>query len=114
VRVLPGVRLSAHPLGPRAALVSTTALPPFRVAGVEASSWPRGSAGALTPATQTTAAITCPECQARAEEQMPTNACQYFYRCQGCETTLKPLPGDCCVFCSYSDTPCPPRQIAQA
>jgi hypothetical protein len=45
---------------------------------------------------------------------MPTNACQYFYRCEGCGTTLKPLPGDCCVFCSYSDTPCVPRQVAQA
>ncbi|MGE7197418.1 GDCCVxC domain-containing (seleno)protein [Brevundimonas sp.] len=23
---------------------------------------------------------------------------------------LKPLPGDCCVFCSYADVPCPPIQ----
>jgi LSD1 subclass zinc finger protein len=43
---------------------------------------------------------------------MPTDACQYFYRCDGCRTMLKPLPGDCCVFCSYADMTCPPKQIA--
>jgi len=24
-----------------------------------------------------------------------------FYRCTACDVLLKPLPGDCCVFCSY-------------
>jgi hypothetical protein len=23
---------------------------------------------------------------------------------------LQPKPGDCCVFCSYGDVPCPPIQ----
>jgi len=41
---------------------------------------------------------------------MPTNACQYFYACAGCGTTLRPKAGDCCVFCSYSDQVCPPKQ----
>lgn len=41
---------------------------------------------------------------------MPENACQRFYLCTGCGETLKPKPGDCCVFCSYADTPCPPKQ----
>jgi hypothetical protein len=41
---------------------------------------------------------------------MPTDACQYFYDCRHCGAVLKPLPGDCCVFCSYGDTPCPPVQ----
>jgi uncharacterized protein (DUF4415 family) len=27
---------------------------------------------------------------------------------------LKPKPGDCCVFCSYGDVPCPPIQEARA
>ena len=103
------MRLSAHPLGPCAALVHATALPSFRVAGVEASSW-LGRRAILTPATQTTATITCPECGARAEEQMPTNACQFFYVCKNCDTRLRPLAGDCCVFCSYADTMCPPKQ----
>src|SRR6185312_9837000 len=39
---------------------------------------------------------------------MPTDACQYFYDCKGCGALLKPLPGDCCVFCSYGSVPCPP------
>ena len=29
---------------------------------------------------------------------------------QGCGTRLKPLAGDCCVFCSYGSVPCPPIQ----
>ncbi|WP_426857867.1 GDCCVxC domain-containing (seleno)protein [Terasakiella sp. 4MB5A] len=41
---------------------------------------------------------------------MPTNACQWFYDCKGCAKVLKPLPGDCCVYCSYGNTPCPPKQ----
>jgi len=43
---------------------------------------------------------------------MPENACQYFYTCTSCGVTLKPLQGDCCVFCSYGDTACPPKQTA--
>ncbi len=41
---------------------------------------------------------------------MPTNACQFFYTCPGCSALLRPLPGDCCVFCSYADQVCPPKQ----
>ena len=41
---------------------------------------------------------------------MPTDACQFFYECKGCGTVLRPLPGDCCVFCSYGSVPCPPIQ----
>jgi hypothetical protein len=54
--------------------------------------------------------ITCPECGHRAVERMPTDACQWFYECKGCGALLKPLPGDCCVFCSYGTVPCPPIQ----
>jgi hypothetical protein len=56
-----------------------------------------------------TATITCPQCGAVAVETMPVDACQYFYRCTGCDLLMKPLPGDCCVFCSYSDSACPPK-----
>jgi hypothetical protein len=59
------------------------------------------------------AVITCPLCQRRTQETMPANACQYFYRCTGCGETLKPREGDCCVFCSYADTACPPKQAEQ-
>jgi hypothetical protein len=44
---------------------------------------------------------------------MPVDACQYFFTCRGCGTKLKPKAGDCCVFCSYGDVPCPPIQKAR-
>jgi hypothetical protein len=46
-------------------------------------------------------------------EEMPTNACQVFYTCPSCPARLRPLAGDCCVFCSYSDQRCPPKQADQ-
>jgi hypothetical protein len=58
----------------------------------------------------TEATITCPECGAARRETMPENACKHFYTCTSCGTTLKPRQSDCCVFCSYSDQICPPRQ----
>lgn len=54
--------------------------------------------------------ITCPHCGHQKQENMLGNACQYFYKCEQCKTTLKPKAGDCCVFCSYGDVPCPPIQ----
>jgi hypothetical protein len=54
--------------------------------------------------------LTCPHCQSQATATMPTNACQFFYDCAGCGRRLKPLPGNCCVFCSYGTVPCPPIQ----
>jgi hypothetical protein len=54
--------------------------------------------------------ITCPNCGFQKDEEMPTDACQYFYECESCKTRLKPLSGDCCVFCSYGTVKCPPIQ----
>src|SRR5262245_17859118 len=54
--------------------------------------------------------ITCPHCATAKSEAMPTDACQFFYTCTGCGATLRPKPGDCCVFCSYGSVPCPPIQ----
>jgi LSD1 subclass zinc finger protein len=65
---------------------------------------------AMSATATTKATFTCPECGFTAVETMPTNACQFFYTCTSCRTLLKPLPGDCCVFCSYSDQVCPPKQ----
>ena len=45
--------------------------------------------------------LTCPQCGHRSKDLMPTDACQYFYDCKGCGALLKPLPGDCCVYCSF-------------
>ena len=57
--------------------------------------------------------LTCPCCGHQSTEQMPIDACRFFYACKGCGETLKPLPGDCCVFCSYGTVPCPPVQASQ-
>lgn len=55
--------------------------------------------------------LTCPKCQASQTVKMPADACQYFYKCQSCGEMLKPKEEDCCVFCSYADTKCPPKQL---
>jgi hypothetical protein len=54
--------------------------------------------------------LKCPECGFEKEEVMPTNACQYFYECTSCHEVLKPLKGDCCVYCSFGSVKCPPVQ----
>jgi len=53
--------------------------------------------------------ITCPDCGTSKAETMPTDACRFFYGCS-CGKLLRPNAGDCCVFCSYGDVPCPPMQ----
>ena len=50
----------------------------------------------------------CPNCGHKKTETMPTDACVYFYECENCKTRLKPLQGDCCVYCSYGTVKCPP------
>ena len=62
---------------------------------------------------QLTSTLTCPECGGVATETMPTNACQFFYDCRHCAAVLRPLAGDCCVFCSFGDVPCPPSRGGQ-
>jgi len=57
--------------------------------------------------------ITCANCGHQALEIMPTDACQFFYDCKGCGSLLKPNSGDCCVFCSFGNVPCPPIQESQ-
>ena len=54
--------------------------------------------------------ITCPICGHADVETMPTESCRFFYDCKGCGAVLRPLSGDCCVFCSYGSVPCPPVQ----
>ncbi len=60
-----------------------------------------------------TSTLTCPHCGHRASETMPTDACKFFYECTGCGTLLRPKEGDCCVYCSYGDVPCPSIQEAR-
>lgn len=56
------------------------------------------------------ASLTCPKCNFQQKVTMPTDACRYFYTCLNCSEIMKPKKGDCCVFCSYADSKCPPKQ----
>jgi hypothetical protein len=55
--------------------------------------------------------ISCPQCGFAKRETMPTDACQFYYECEGCKALLRPKPGDCCVFCSFGSVRCPPMQM---
>ena len=55
--------------------------------------------------------LTCPRCGHAKREVMPTEACQFFYRCAACGGVLRPKAGDCCVFCSYGTVKCPSKQV---
>ncbi|WP_111319615.1 GDCCVxC domain-containing (seleno)protein [Thermosporothrix hazakensis] len=60
------------------------------------------------------ATLTCPNptCRHQQRAVMPTTFCQLYYTCEKCSLTHKHQQGDCCVFCSYADKPCPPIQRA--
>lgn len=80
---------------------------------IAATVWNYLSKGRMKqPVLQST--ITCPKCGHRVEETMPTNACVFFYDCPACHARLKPLEGDCCVFCSYGSVACPPIQKGES
>lgn len=55
--------------------------------------------------------LACPSCGGRKAESMPQDSCLFFWICPRCEERIRPLPGDCCVFCSYGNVPCPPVQL---
>jgi hypothetical protein len=55
--------------------------------------------------------LRCPKCGAVTALPIPADQCLIVYECPGCRTIMRPLPGDCCVFCSYADVPCLPMQI---
>lgn len=67
---------------------------------------------ALDPAKSivTITTLTCPSCGSRKEEVMPQEECVHFYTCTQCQKVLKPIYGDCCVFCSYATVMCPNEQ----
>jgi DNA-directed RNA polymerase subunit RPC12/RpoP len=52
--------------------------------------------------------ITCPHCGTSKLEEMPADACQFFYDCSGCGARLKPKPGNkrltllAAIFCRSS------------
>ncbi|MGB7070384.1 MAG: GDCCVxC domain-containing (seleno)protein [Pyrinomonadaceae bacterium] len=52
--------------------------------------------------------IECPKCGFQTTEEMPSDRCIFYWECPNCKALFKPLPGDCCVFCSYGTFTCPP------
>lgn len=54
--------------------------------------------------------FTCPVCGKRSRDQMPTDASVCRYRCTKCNAMITPIPGRCCIYCSYGDRRCPYRQ----
>jgi hypothetical protein len=54
--------------------------------------------------------ITCPHCGQEHKETMPDVSCSIFYTCAGCGAMLRPAEGDCCVYCTYGNVPCPAIQ----
>ena len=58
--------------------------------------------------------ITCPVCGHAEGEIMSTDSCQFYYDCKACGELLRPLAGDCCVYCSYGTVKCPPIQLGDA
>lgn len=62
---------------------------------------------------KTEAILTCPECGRKNEVIMPLYYCQIIYQCPDCGFTVTPKEGDCCVFCSFADIKCPPKQNFQ-
>jgi len=64
----------------------------------------------IVPNSGAVATITCPECGHSSKKAMPADICLYFYKCLGCGVVLRPKKGECCVFCSYGDMPCPSKQ----
>ena len=56
------------------------------------------------------ATLRCPHCGHEERMAMPVDQCVVVYDCPACARTLRPRAGDCCVFCSYADRPCPSIQ----
>ena len=59
-----------------------------------------------------TSRLTCPDCGHATTAAMPADACVFFFECPSCRKLLRPLAGDCCVFCSYGDHKCPPSAVS--
>lgn len=64
----------------------------------------------MSEASELYSTLTCPSCGARWSAEMPTDACVIVCDCAACGMVLRPLTGQCCVFCSYGDVSCPPAQ----
>ena len=55
-------------------------------------------------------AITCPKCGFTSIEELPTEVCLLAHDCDSCGHTMRPVSGDCCVFCTHGEVKCPSMQ----
>jgi hypothetical protein len=62
---------------------------------------------------ETEAILTCPHCGKSYQVIMPVDYCQIRLVCPECQQTITPKDGDCCIFCSFADKPCPPKQKSE-
>ncbi|ARN81313.1 GDCCVxC domain-containing (seleno)protein [Methylocystis bryophila] len=65
------------------------------------------------PGSRRVSKLTCPACGFQESLAMPDDACVIRHACAFCGAEMRPRPGDCCVFCSYGDVACPPKQQAK-
>lgn len=54
--------------------------------------------------------VTCPTCGHCSRESMPASASVRLFLCKHCCELIKPVPGNCCVYCSHGSVPCPYQQ----
>ena len=53
------------------------------------------------------ATLTCPHCNTESQETMRVRVIERDIRCLACGQHIIPRADDHCVWCAYSDTPCP-------
>jgi len=58
------------------------------------------------------AILTCLECGAKEEIEIPKDKCLPFYKCKACKKLIFAPKESCCVICSYSDKKCPVHEKA--
>ena len=54
--------------------------------------------------------IKCPFCGFEEKIKMPEDKCMKIIICNNCKRAITPKEGNCCVFCSYAEYPCPAIQ----
>lgn len=54
--------------------------------------------------------ISCVLCGRTHNVQMPKYATQNVFNCPDCGYETKASSAECCVYCEYGKTPCPPQQ----
>ena len=50
--------------------------------------------------------LTCPHCQATELILVDTSDSKQFHQCCHCHKPYGASKNDCCILCSYGDTPC--------